>query len=78
MSLPRLLVLSLGGTITMVPDPSGGIAPKLGAGELVASLPALAEVAEIEAQSSSACRAPRSHRHNWSRSHAGSRRDSEP
>lgn len=51
MSLPRLLVLSLGGTITMVPDASGGIAPKLGAGELVASVPALAEVAEIEAHS---------------------------
>lgn len=51
MSLPRLLVLSLGGTITMVPSDSGGIAPKLGAAELVASVPALAEVAEIEARS---------------------------
>lgn len=51
MRLPRLLVLSLGGTITMVPDSSGGIAPKLGAAELVASVPALAEVAEIEAHS---------------------------
>ena len=30
-SRPRLLFLSLGGTITMVPDHSGGIAPKLGA-----------------------------------------------
>lgn len=35
----------------MVPDSSGGIAPKLGAAELVASVPALAEVAEIEAHS---------------------------
>ena len=51
MSKPRLLVLSLGGTITMVPGASGGIAPKLGAAELVASVPALAEVAEIEARS---------------------------
>ena len=51
MRLPRLLVLSLGGTITMVPDSAGGIAPKLGAAELVASVPALAEVAEIEAHS---------------------------
>ena len=51
MSKPRLLVLSLGGTITMVPSASGGIAPKLGAAELVASVPALAEVAEIEAHS---------------------------
>ena len=30
MTKPRLLVLSLGGTITMVPSVSGGIAPKLG------------------------------------------------
>ena len=51
MSRPRLLVLSLGGTITMVPSEGGGIAPKLGAAELVASIPALAEVAEIEARS---------------------------
>ena len=47
----RLLVLSLCGTITMVPSETGGIAPKLGAAELVASVPALAEVAEIEAHS---------------------------
>jgi L-asparaginase len=51
MTKPRLLVLSLGGTITMVPSDSGGIEPKLGAAELVASVPALAEVAEIEARS---------------------------
>lgn len=51
MTLPRILVLSLGGTITMVQDASGGIAPKLGAAELVASVPALAEVARIEARS---------------------------
>jgi L-asparaginase len=51
MSRPRILVLSLGGTITMVPSEGGGIAPKLGAAELVASVPALAEVAEIEARS---------------------------
>lgn len=51
MSRKRLIVLSLGGTITMVPSAEGGIAPKLGAEELVASVPALAEVAEIEAES---------------------------
>ncbi len=51
MALPRILVLSLGGTITMVQDASGGIAPRLGAAELVASVPALAEVARIEARS---------------------------
>ena len=48
---PRILVLSLGGTITMTPSAAGGIAPTLGAAELVASVPALAEVAEIEARS---------------------------
>ncbi len=51
MSRPRILVLSLGGTITMVPAASGGIAPKLGAAELIASVPALAELAELHAES---------------------------
>ena len=48
---PRLLFLSLGGTITMVPSAEGGIAPKLGAAELVAAVPNLADIAEIDAQS---------------------------
>ena len=48
---PRLLVLSLGGTITMTTAPDGGIAPTLGAAELVAAVPGLAEVADIEARS---------------------------
>lgn len=47
----RLLVLSLGGTITMLPDDGGGIAPRLGAAELIASVPALAGLGEIEAES---------------------------
>jgi L-asparaginase len=51
MSLPRLLFLSLGGTITMIPSAAGGIAPKLGAAELVSSVPELGEVATIEARS---------------------------
>jgi L-asparaginase len=51
MSLPRLLFLSLGGTITMIPSASGGIVPKLGAAELVSSVPELAEAATIEARS---------------------------
>ena len=51
MSLRRLLFLSLGGTITMVPSDGGGIAPKLGAAELVASVPDLAKVAAIDAES---------------------------
>ena len=48
---PRLLFLSLGGTITMVPSAEGGIAPKLGAAELVASVPELGEVGDIDARS---------------------------
>ena len=51
MTLPRILFLSLGGTITMVPDAGGGITPQLGAAELVASIPDLAKVAQIEARS---------------------------
>ncbi len=47
----RLLILSLGGTITMVKDDSGGIAPSLGAEDLVRSIPQLADVAELEARS---------------------------
>lgn len=51
MARPSILVLSLGGTITMLPSEAGGIAPKLGAAELVAAVPALAQVAEIVAES---------------------------
>ena len=51
MSQPRILVLSLGGTITMLPSAGAGIAPTLGAAELVACVPALAQVADIEAKS---------------------------
>lgn len=51
MNRPRILVLSLGGTITMVPTAAGGIVPTLGAAELVAAVPALSEVAAIEAES---------------------------
>ena len=51
MKKPHILFLSLGGTITMVPTDSGGIAPPLGAAELVASVPELAEVGDIEAHS---------------------------
>jgi L-asparaginase len=53
MPLPKLLFLSLGGTITMIPSAQGGggITPQLGAAELVASVPDLASVAQIEARS---------------------------
>lgn len=51
MSRPRLLVLSLGGTITMTVSAAGGITPTLGAADLVAAVPGLEAVAEIEARS---------------------------
>lgn len=51
MTRPRLLVLSLGGTITMTAAAGGGIAPTLGAAELVAAVPGLGAVAAIEARS---------------------------
>lgn len=50
-ALPRLLVLSLGGTITMTAAVTGGIAPTLGAADLVAAVPALAKLARIKARS---------------------------
>ncbi|CAH0281482.1 asparaginase [Roseomonas sp. CECT 9278] len=56
--MKRLLMLSLGGTITMVPSAGGGIAPKLGAAELVASVPELADVAQIEAESAARLPSP--------------------
>lgn len=58
MSHKRLLFLSLGGTITMVPSAGGGIAPKLGAAELVASVPELASVARIDAESAARLPSP--------------------
>ncbi|WP_207536995.1 asparaginase [Sabulicella rubraurantiaca] len=51
MARPRLLVLSLGGTITMMPGAGPGLNPTLGAAELVAAVPGLGEVAEIIAES---------------------------
>nr|WP_282572258.1 asparaginase [Roseomonas acroporae] len=46
------MILSLGGTITMVPAAAGagGIVPRLGAAELIAAVPALSAVADIEAE----------------------------
>ena len=52
MPLPRLLVMSLGGTITMTPNASGGgIAPTMSAADLVGAIPGLAKIAEIDARS---------------------------
>lgn len=49
MTLPRILVVSLGGTITMTGGAAGGIAPTLTADHLIASVPHLAAVARLEA-----------------------------
>lgn len=49
MTLARILVVSLGGTITMTQSATGGIAPTLTADHLIASVPQLAQVASLEA-----------------------------
>lgn len=47
----RVEIIALGGTIACAPDAgSGGVAPGLGADDLVAAVPALAEVADINAR----------------------------
>ncbi|KQO80655.1 MAG: asparaginase [Methylobacteriaceae bacterium] len=48
MTLPRILLLSLGGTITMTRSLEGGIVPTLTAADLADSVPGLATVASIE------------------------------
>ncbi len=46
----RIAVYSLGGTIAMTPQPEGGVAPALSAAELLAAVPALADLGiDIEA-----------------------------
>ncbi|NLS07273.1 asparaginase [Rhizobium sp. P32RR-XVIII] len=48
MTLPKVLVVSLGGTITMTKGAGGGIAPTLDASDLVAAAPELVARAEID------------------------------
>lgn len=48
---PKLLLVSLGGTITMTPSAGPGIVPTLTGADLVAAVPALGHVAQIEAVS---------------------------
>jgi L-asparaginase len=48
---PKLLLVSLGGTITMTASAGPGIVPTLTGADLIAAVPALAEVADIEAMS---------------------------
>ncbi len=49
MSQPRILIVSLGGTITMTRSDTGGITPTLTADKLIDSVPQLAGVATLEA-----------------------------
>ena len=50
MSKPRIHILALGGTIATRPDSSGAMQMGLGADDLVAAVPLLAKVADIEAE----------------------------
>lgn len=50
MTLPRVAVFALGGTIAMVEGDQGGVKPGLGAEELTAAVPELARVAEVRAE----------------------------
>ncbi len=50
MTPPRIKVLALGGTIATLPDSSGAMQMGLGADDLVAAVPALAALADIEAE----------------------------
>lgn len=51
MSLSRVLLLAMGGTIAMRADGDGGAAPRLDAEDLIAAVPGLAAVADVEASS---------------------------
>lgn len=50
MTKPRVHILALGGTIATSPDATGAMQMGLGADDLVAAVPLLASVAEIEAE----------------------------
>jgi L-asparaginase len=45
--LPKIQVIVLGGTITMMPQPDGGVAPKLSGEDLVNAVPQLSELCEL-------------------------------
>ena len=51
MSRPNILLISLGGTITMTPGAGGAIAPTLTAADLVRAVPGLDAVADISTAS---------------------------
>jgi L-asparaginase len=50
MSKPRIHILALGGTIATRPDASGAMQMGLGADDLVAAVPLLGKLAEVEAE----------------------------
>jgi L-asparaginase len=50
MSLPRIAVLALGGTIAMVKGDQGGVRPGLSADDLIAAVPGLDEIATLRAE----------------------------
>lgn len=50
MTLPRIQILALGGTIATAPDASGAMQMGLGADDLVAAVPLLATLADIRAE----------------------------
>lgn len=47
MTRPNVHIIVLGGTITMVPQKTGGIAPSISGADLVAAAPALPDIADI-------------------------------
>lgn len=51
MAKPRILVVALGGTISMTPSAGGGITPKLTGADLVAAVPDLEKVAVVDPRS---------------------------
>ena len=51
MDLPKVAVLSLGGTISSTDTGSGGVAPSLSGEDLIKDVPEIAEVAEVSATS---------------------------
>ena len=51
MNRPIVTVLGLGGTIAMTPSAAGGVVPALSAEALVAAVPGLGELAQVEARS---------------------------
>ena len=48
MAVPKILLVSLGGTITMTRDAEGGIIPTLSAADIVRAIPGINAIADIE------------------------------